>query len=134
MSRCPLAALVATCLLMVGCGQADQPPSSGATAKPAAPPQSEAAGEQTLRTWVNALETGDGASGCAVTTPRFRDYFVQQAVALQYVPAGASCADAVAATGLARRDLGWSGRIERITRIEKFKNNRAYFEVAWLEK
>lgn len=130
MRRNALVALAATGLLFTGCESGDEPaPPRDAPAEP----RSEAAGEETLRTWVNALATGDGASGCAVTTRRFREYVIEQAVGWKHVPAGASCAEAVAATGAARLDEGATLRIERITRTHASKNGRAYFEVQWEE-
>ena len=131
MNRSTLAAhAAATCLLLTGCAVADEPP---APQDAPAAPRSEEAGEETLRTWVDALATGDGASGCAVTTAKFRKHVIEQAVGWKHVPAGASCADAVAATGAARLDQGASLRIERITRTHVSKNGNAYFEVQWEE-
>jgi hypothetical protein len=118
-------ALVAASCLLSGCtytAQQSEPP-----VEPA--PRSEAAGEETLRTWMTALETGDGASGCAVTTSRFRKYVIREAVAWKWVPAGASCGEAVTATGAAELELGKDFEIERVTRTHKFRDGRAYFEV-----
>ena len=130
MNRNALAVLAATCLFLTGCESSEEPaPPRDAPVEP----RSEAAGEETLRIWVNALATGDGASGCAVTTRKFREYVIEQAVGWKYVPAGASCADAVAATGAARLDEGATLRIERITRTHASKDGHAYFEVQWEE-
>ena len=130
MNRSTLVGLATTCLLLTGCGTSVEP-----TTPQDAPaePRTEEAGNETLRTWVNALATGDGASGCAVTTRKFREYVIEQAVGLKHVLAGASCADAVAATGAARLDEGATLRIERITRTHASKNGSAYYEVQWEE-
>jgi hypothetical protein len=91
-----------------------------------------ASGGKVLREWADAFASGDGVTGCSLSTRQFQSTLVERAVAEGLVQPGASCADAFAATSEARASEGWSLVVEKVTAIEEH-GNRASFEVQWTD-